>query len=257
MKNKYIIASGYWDDGSSPPKEGWFQGDTFDLWHDNTLKYSHPSKIYVIDSCSPCQPIDKRGVEWFSLVRNFGHARGSDTKLCGWSRSYIAGAFLALMNDCDYIYKEQDCLAFGPWVEAMYNQAKKRGAQMLFGKWDHKYVVEQSLTLIKKEFIQEFIDLYTGIDKWDGRLRPEQKFHYLFNTSEKIEWLKFGYGRHRPVNVDDKVFYAQHINKGLMEKLKQKGLINGKSNPTENLISRGLASLEGSPIDVQDGKKGI
>ena len=48
-------------------------------------------------------------------LKNFGHGSYciKENILCGWARGFLHGAMQAYINDCDYVYVEQDLLLFG------------------------------------------------------------------------------------------------------------------------------------------------
>lgn len=149
--------------------------------------------------------------------------------LCGWSASVLTLALLAYQNETDLIYKEQDCLAFGPWVERMYSELGD--GQMIFGK-KHESApfmpCSQSLFLIKHAFLLTFISDYLalGTDADHGNL-PETKFVRIEEKhgTEKIKRISWGCDRERPIPYDADVFYCQQIQPDEMQELKKRGLI--------------------------------
>ena len=124
----YIISTGWWCDGtgihagSVNNKSSNFTRSPafFDIWIEQVLKVSKPQKILITDSKSPVdypRKITKNGlVEFVSLNQNFGHAINCEGKYCGWTRSILNGAFYSYINDCDFVYVEQDCLLFGEGI---------------------------------------------------------------------------------------------------------------------------------------------
>ncbi len=206
---KYIIVTGYYGN-----KEA-----LFDIWWKNTLyhtRYNPPKDIYVINSGGTIS--NKRG-KWVDIDYNIGHVcdtmKGGFNEhkhgLCGWTMSTLHAALLAYSCDCDLIYKEQDCLAFGNWVEKIY-ETTPEGCKIVTGIMDIPFKIEQSLFLIKKEFLIEFVREYLSLIVPDWEMVPEHKWDKLFveKFSGRCGFLPFGYGRKRPVNYDDKIFYVQH-----------------------------------------------
>lgn len=168
------------------------------------------------------------------LSGNLGHVGDllNSTKkydFCGWSSSVMALAMIAYAGEADLIYKEQDCLAFGPWIDQMY--ADMGDGDMVFGRkmtsapWME---CAQSLFLIRHSFIPHFVWQYLGQGK-DGDLSnlPETKFSKIEGMNEpgRIRRLSFGYDRERPINFDDKVWYGQKFTPQEFEELKRRKMI--------------------------------
>jgi len=147
-------------------------------------------------------------------------------KFCGWSMAFLTGAMIAYQNETDYIWLEQDCLAFGPWVERTY--ADMGDGDMVFG---HKMKTapfmpcSQSLVLVRHSFIPEMVSAYLGMGTDnDVTNLPEAKFQKLEDQfGDRIRRLSFGCDRERPIPYDDEVFYAQKLTDEELETLKQKG----------------------------------
>lgn len=170
---------------------------------------------------------------YIDLVGNLGHVgdllNGSKPyEFCGWSSTVLALAMIAYSGECDLLYKEQDCLAFGPWVEQMY--ADMGDGDMVFGRkmngppWMPS---AQSLFLIRHGFIPQFVSRYLAMGK-DGDYAnlPETKFANLEGLFPgRIRRLSFGYDRERPINFDDPVWYAQKFSPAELEELKRRNLI--------------------------------
>ncbi len=219
MSRKYVIVTGYYED-----EDREYHRNLFKLWWKNTIfhtKHNPPEQIYVLDAGSEMPWEDKKGC-WIDMPYNLGHV--CDTMaigkkkfmhpICGWSTSTLLGAMLAYNSNTDLIYKEQDCLAFGHWVEEMYKSLGQNNIKLITGGLDPNlpFRVEQSLFGITNDFLLKFITDYMNIKEPDWETIPEHKWDYLINTAWKdnFEWLKFGYGRARPVDYDKKVFYLQH-----------------------------------------------
>jgi hypothetical protein len=205
---KYVIGTGYF----SPPEETKQRSEVFKVWYNNTLKFSNPKKIYVINSNSSCNYLFG---EWINLMDNPGHSLHFKRRsvYCGMMFSVLVSAMLAYGSDCDLIYKEQDCLCFGNWVDKLYEDGK--GKQIVLGKYKtSEFKYEISLILLKKEFIPNFLsEIYGYYANIPGRgIITEKRFEILEKSfNDKIGIISFGYGRRRPININDKVFYVQHI----------------------------------------------
>ena len=204
---KYIVGTGYFK--ADQKCENFFTT----YWLPNTLAGCSPQKIVVTNANSPQIETDD-SVEWINLVDNPGHAKymSENVKFAGWSLGFIHGALYAYSCKCDYIYKEQDCLAFGPWINRMYEACE--GYQMVTGTlWNHPrkaYLIELSLQLLKYEFIMPFLAKLFSIPKGEMRMRPEEKFLVAAESiPNSLTHFKFGYGGNRPFNPDDECFYIQ------------------------------------------------
>jgi len=232
----YLISSGYWSGKGFRGQDGSDRADFFKIWLDNTFAYASPQKIIVVDSNSeilPPDPEDLSKVEWIKLNHNFGHVfdmvgSGYQNKFGGWSVGFLVGAMMAYANNCDFIYKEQDCLCFGSWVESLYNDLEKFGKRMLIGRQSHPAVlIEQSLVIIKHDFILDFIQKLISINKPDGgegRYVPEFKFYDLLCQNSEIGLMSMGYGRQKSFNFDE-AFYTQQPSVENLKLLVGKGLI--------------------------------
>lgn len=206
------------------------------LWDANTDTRRQGMPRYdvvrIAVGCQFAERIDAYGQN-IMLKGNCGHvgdllSHAKSHDLCGWSSAVLALAMIAYCNESDFIYKEQDCLAFGPWIEQMYSDMGDRG--MVFGRpmqsepW---MPCAQSLFLIRHRFILEFVMRYLelGTDA-DVTNLPEHKFVKLEAAHpQHYARLSFGYDRERPINFDDKVFYAQKLSPSELNELKKRNLL--------------------------------
>lgn len=220
-KSRYLIGTGFHS------KPGQNRGDFFATWHANTMKYAKPERVIVMASGG--NKIQGAPGQWIHLDGDIGHTHDLSNgrkpyHWCGWSIALVNLALLAYANECDFIFKEQDVLAFGPWVDRMYSEIGEAG--MIFGKAKCMPAV-QSLLLCKHWFIPRFVELYMGtgseqLKENEGELkfmRLEQQHPKLFAR------YSFGYDRDRPINYDDDVFYAQHLQPAEMDELRLRKLI--------------------------------
>ncbi len=168
-----------------------------------------------------------------ALANNLGHVgdllnNSKPHEMCGWSAAVLALAMVAYCNETDMLYKEQDCLAFGPWVEQMYKDIGTKG--MVFGRKmvNAPYMpCAQSLFLIRHHFIPEFVRRYIelGPERTADNL-PEHKFAKLEELwPQHYARLSFGYDRERPINFDDPVWYAQKLTAPELEEIKRRNLL--------------------------------
>lgn len=177
------------------------------------MKFAKPDRVIVLASGDGPRPKDMKG-QWIDLPGDLGHVHELNTHKkpyhwCTWSIAFCTLAMLAYHNECDFIFKEQDVLAFGPWPEQMYKEIGNAG--MIFGKAKCMPAV-QSLVLCKHEFIPEFVRLFLGsgseqIKENEG----EFKFWKLEKENKgKFARYSFPFDRDRPLRYDPPVWYCQH-----------------------------------------------
>lgn len=167
------------------------------------------------------------------MTGNLGHVhdlldRKKPYAFCGWSMAFLTGCMIAYMNETDALFLEQDCLAFGPWVERAYRDMGS--GDMVFGgpmKSAPYMPTAQALVLVRHEFIPQMVAAYLkmGTDANPVNL-PEHKFQKLqrhFGT--RIRHLSFGVDRERPIPYDAEVFYVQKLAPDELAELKRRGLI--------------------------------
>ena len=170
---------------------------------------------------------------WLYLPGNLGHVgdllNGSKPhQFCGWSAAVLSLAMIAYTGELDFVYLEQDALAFGPWVEQLY--AELGNAHFAFGKkmesppW---MACSQSLFIVRHSFIPVFVKSYLmlGTDGNPENL-PETKFQLIeerFTTA--CRRLSFTVDRERPLPYDAPVFSAQKFTETELAELSKRGLI--------------------------------
>lgn len=192
------------------------------------MKYSKPDRVIVLASGNGPRPKRMLG-QWIDLPGDLGHVHDLNEHRkpyhwCAWSIAFVTMGLLSYFNECNYIFKEQDVLAFGPWVDQMHAEIGQSG--MIFGKAKCMPAV-QSLVLCRHWFIPEFVQWFMGtgseqIKINEGELkfmRLEKKFPGVFAR------YSFGYDRDRPINYDDKVWYSQHHTPQEIEEMRRRKLI--------------------------------
>lgn len=221
--NNYIIGSGYFEHSA---RMRWF----YRIWAQNTLDHSSAERVYVI--CCGRKPPVARGITVIPATGNLGHIGAIFRKennpnnhaYCGWSSHMLTLAMIAYSNCTDFIYKEQDCLAFGNWVHQMYCDA--RGRMMVYGQCQLMGVA-QSLFLVKHAFIPDFVRFYLNLsDDRNRHMLPEHKFlaiHHAFRR--EVGRLSFGFDRDRPMDFEAPAFYAQKLTRTELQEMKDAGLI--------------------------------
>lgn len=145
------------------------------------------------------------------IDHNLGHVSSHNAALSqfnGWSMSWIIPAMIAYSENCDFVYKEQDCLAFGDWLPQI------RIGRAAFGNhWQME--CEQSLFFLERDFIPQFVQVYLSIPEPDCQCLPERKFRLVegFMGPESVKRFSMGVGRNRPLPADLKAqpWYAQKL----------------------------------------------
>ena len=235
MKHKFTVGSGFY----CKPDQTFDK--FFPIWWDNLHRYAEPKEVIILAAGTGPRPVNKRG-KWIELPGDLGHVHdlnGSNPNVrkpyhwCGWSISFVTLALLAYANESDFLYVEQDVLAFGPYVDRMYQEIG--GAGMIFGRAKCMPAV-QSLVLCKFEFIPEFVRLFMGtgseqLKKNEGEL----KFLKLEQDNPgKFARYSFGFDRDRPFNLKEPIFYLQHIMPDEMRQLVKAGLLPKDTPILEN-----------------------
>lgn len=227
---KYTLGSGFYRDA-----------DFAKLWIDNVRKYASPTpeNIFILSVGNSAWPITDYPFAYQLICKNnLGHVgdllKGKDRDFCGWSAAVLALAMAAYCNETDFIFLESDCLAFGPWVEKIYDDLGE--ADMVFGgKMEAAPFMQcaQGLFLVRHRFIPEFVSGFIRMGS-DSRLSaegktdnlPEDKFHRLREMfPNRIKTLSFGVDRMRPLPIDSPVWYAQQFTPEELNLLHEKGLL--------------------------------
>jgi hypothetical protein len=252
-KYKYIITTGWWCDNDNSDDRAVKFGTPelrnstfFPIWYDSVKKHTSPERIYVIDSHSPVKPDIScyNDIDWLSLDKNAGHSTKHIGKYCGVSRSFMLSMMRVYCSDTDYwVYIEQDALLKGDGiVEYAISKMKK---PMMFGcGWGTPQPIQQSMMIIKKEYIPTFLKRYSNIKATDSEISPEYKFaiatsailrfipEFFFKKLDKktliskcvakfvfhitngplaeFQPLPFGFGRARPLDFNSEFMYFQH-----------------------------------------------
>ncbi len=126
----------------------------------------------------------------------------------------MLGAMAAYNECCDFIYKEQDCLAFGDWANQLYKDAGMRPAALGRGLMPpHSQLKSsQSLFMVKHSHIPTFIMHYIsmGEDHAAGPTTGENKFRRMIEMYPSMYAVQSGWNLDRDRTVP-------------FQKLKEKG----------------------------------
>lgn len=230
---KYSIVTGYHRSPETVSEYNGLSGpDEYRLWLRNTLKYAKPERIYVVNGgVDPIRLESSDKSIWFNQQKNLGtHADASDYRfLCGWSAGILLGAMLCYHDGVDMLYKESDCLAFGPYVDRLYCELDEaHAANMIFGQrnWNNGAAGHsaQSLTLIRWNFLPTFIKRYLTLIPNDRDMVTEAKFDEI-EKQGSVTRTTMGCDRSRPILYDDECFYSQHLTLDELAQLSKSGLL--------------------------------
>lgn len=228
---KFVIGSGYFDDGSG--WAGWFHAN---VWQP-CARSAGASAIKII-AVGGSVPIVGESNGVIRLTGNLGHVHNTlgktepkkDHRFCGWSAGLIALAMIAYNDESDLIFVEQDCAVFGPWVERLYQELGNGG--MIFGK-SKCMPCAQSLILIRHWFIPQFIVKYMGdADERLLRCLPERRFVEMLSIPA-VRQFSFGCDRDRPIPISDEVFYAQKLTRDELLILRDIGKLDFIGEPPD------------------------
>jgi hypothetical protein len=214
------------------------------LWWKSVDTFIKPEHVFIVDSASPVKPDDaaytSTPFQTTELLINPGHSRNGKTHYCGYMAGVLMGLEFALHNDVDmFLYVEQDALVFGDAIVERTKSALRR-RDLVFGSGGLD--IQQSFFAANKKGIRHFLSALHAINYSDKQVAPEHKFMFaasrflpspLIKLAEFTEipkmrvagltlfslacgltrnyaFLPFGYGRERPINFADDVFYFQH-----------------------------------------------
>lgn len=227
--NNFIIGSGWFSDPKSITTLGKMSNDhqksyggiksrdkNFSkYWLSHILEQSVlPKRIYILDADSP-ESIDEnvinhKLIDISKQTQNFGHGVICEkyNTLCGWARGFIYGAVQAFLNDCDYVYIEQDLLIFGKkFIENMFNLLYQENKNIIYLDGDETcQKLQQSFVVVKKDFLPNLI---IKLINDSNHSRAEELKHYeLFK--DDILWSPYKGGRQRK-NLNKEFYCLQHM----------------------------------------------
>lgn len=228
MSRPYIIGSGFFDRGRDGGADRLYK-----IWWKNKIKYAKPFKIHIIAQAGhfPSRTTQRDyPADWLFIDGDLGHIHdiNSGRKPYDWCAYTVALATLchiAYMEECDLMFCEQDCLAFGPWPEKIYDECGDAKVCYGTGKLMPCF---QSLMLIKHDYLPTFASTYMprGSER-DKANEGEVRMHRLAQEfPQDYKAFSFGYDRDRPFNVQDPVWYAQQISQEELTTIKEAGLLD-------------------------------
>jgi hypothetical protein len=241
---KYLIGSGYYN-GENSGSDWFFKN----IWFPRADKLFHsplPPERAVIMANGDSQIPYYAAVGKFdriSLNGNLGHIHHllnpecpkKNNYLCGWSAIFIALAMIAYNDECDFVFLEQDALAFGNWIEQAY--ADMGDGDFVFGrkmKSEPWQPCSQSLFIIRHRFIPKMIAQYLslGTDADKDNL-PEHKFCKIeeMNPAGVVRRLSFGCERERPMPIGSNAWFVQKLTPEELLYLKALNLVSFDALP--------------------------
>jgi hypothetical protein len=218
--NPILIGTGFYANESTFDEKA----DFLFQWINNTENADF--NIFIVDNCE-CSfrySQDVVRTRYCRIKRNLGHAstpfhQVAKTPLLGWSISWIIPALIAYSEGCDFVYKEQDCLAFGDWLPIVCQGRATFGQNSIMP-------CEQSLFYLRHDFILTFIRDFMCVPGHDAQISTEDKFRkVMMNHGGDVKFHDLPGGRNRPVPDMTKPFYLQKITPEEMQALKTQGLI--------------------------------
>lgn len=236
---RYLIGSSFFDGGKNGAE---FRRAFASVWSANVAKVS-PSRIVIIEEGRSRRPAVGWGTDVVRLTGDCGHCeqliRGErPNAFSGWSATMTALAMIAYADMADFIYFEEDCLAFGDWVGQLYRDMGTGdlafGRQMKSPPWQP---CAQALFIVRHSFIPQFVSSYLGMGGERVRtnlgehkfIRIEQKY-----GPQKIRRLSFGVDRERPIPWDAAVWYAQQWTAEELAEADRRNLISWKPSQLES-----------------------
>lgn len=207
-----LIGTGFWADPLEEQKLEFFH-----VWLANTRRAA--DNIVVVNNSKFHLPQFRYRI--IACDRNLGHACGKLIgPLGGWSMSWILPALVAYCDGCDFVYKEQDCLAWGDWLPHL------QIGRMSFGR-NSTMACEQSLFYIRHDAILAIVKTYLAMEQWDSVCLPEQKFIHLSHAESEVYFHDLPGGRDRPLPLlRDKPWYAQKLVASELELLRSEKFID-------------------------------
>lgn len=190
-------------------------------WFENTERVT--DNIVVVDNSDDEIPgsIESSGrARVIRCRRNVGHACGGKLlleKVSGWSLSWIMTALVAYADGCDFVYKEQDCLAFGNWLPRIAQGGFAFGRNWFLP-------CEQSLFWIRHDHIMPVIIDYLNMEESDATVLPEAKFAKLIGNGLDVQFHDLPGGRDRPLPTGGD-FYAQRLTAEELQAISNAGLL--------------------------------
>ena len=234
--HRYLIGTSYFANPERKAEIEWF----FGLWRKRIAESTSPQMVSVIAvaGCEPPQtPLDTLTNEHcMDLSGDLGSVgsilnHGNPNFMSSYMASVMVNAWIAYTNECDFIGVEQDALCYGQWVNALYRDCGGGGA--VFGRCKLMGSAN-SLMLIRHNTIPQFVADYLNTGPLHIQSLAEHKLTRLAEEHpSRYSYFSFGYGRDRPINYNDPVWYAQKFTRDELLELGRRGLVDVADMPKE------------------------
>ncbi len=227
--NRYLVGSGYFENPcrAIQPKE------MARAWLNCISKHAFPvpTRIVIVTAggCSPDEDQRTTVIRCTGDVGNLSHKVDGMKKydFAGWMPPAIITAMIAYNEELDFIFQEQDCLAFGPYVEQMYADMGDGGMAIGRPIGGMGMPATQSLFIVRHAYIWKFVRDYLTQGPDDNEFNQgEKKFARMHQADpQNVRMLSFGLDRDRPLPWDAPVWYAQQWSREEFDAAKTRGLI--------------------------------
>lgn len=226
LSMKTMIGCSYWNGNLDPMAE--LKKRRIELWEENVMRFAPQCEriVLAVDNADP-------GLKHTQVIRlpgNLGNymqivERQKPHLHQGCTMQFATLAMLAYVNECDFIYQEQDCLAFGDYVQALYNAAGDAG--MCVGRMHATEWAAVALMLVRHRFIPEFVRWWmaSGPELDRCQLSELKMRRMMDGNTDEIVWHELGPERRRPFDVTKLPFYIQQVSHDDIEKLRQASLV--------------------------------
>ena len=222
----YVIGSGYI--GADKAHQ-----DFFEIWWNNLGRNPdvNPSKTFVVCSKDQHPYYVPSWIQKLQLSGNLGHiCRDSSQRhqIEGWPVDMMIGALLAYDDESDFLFIEQDCLPFGPFVTKLQEECGNEG--MIFGS-NSWMPSAQALFYVRHSFIPVLVREYLDHKLRDRKAGGESIFAEIEKKYKECKRMSFGFDRDRPPGGFESmkpsdVWYVQQIQIAEIAKLRECGHIN-------------------------------
>lgn len=226
---KFLIGSGYFNNHCQaiPAQE------MAVAWLACIRRYAdpQPARIVVVTAGGFAPELDGT----VDIIRCAGDVGNLSHKNAGLNNHYYAGwappmfitAMIAYNEGLNFVFQEQDCLAFGPYIARMTQDMGDGQAVIGQGLGGMGQPATQSLFMVRHEYICPFLRDYIAMGPDDNEQNQgEKKFGRMRDNNPKdIRTLSFGVDRDRPIPWDQPVFQAQQFSREEFNEAKRRGLI--------------------------------
>lgn len=225
---RYLLGTGFHVSSRTPIPAHLFA----EIWVNNIIRRAKPLPQQVVMVTGGTSfPIPTHPITVIHLGGDLGHIRDKhegrkNHKYVGWTSAMLALALLAYNAELDFVYQEQDCLAFGPYIEQLYRDVGTGGMTVGRPVPHVNQPSAQALFLVRHHFIPEFVMRYMSLGEDSNRNTGERKFKKLHDDDPaNVKVMSFGVDRCRPIPWDAKVWYAQQWTEEEFMQAQQRGLV--------------------------------